>query len=234
MTATAAVELDGLARHYGERPALSGVTLGLRAGDTLAVLGRNGAGKSTLLAILATLLRPHAGKVTVLGRSLPDEGWAVRGRIGLMGHDPLLYRDLTARENLDLHARLHGVDRGRAAELLDRVDMGGRADEPVRNLSRGMAQRVSACRAVLHDPELLLLDEPTAHLDPSAVALLAPLVGPGAIRADGTPRTRVVTSHDPWEAISQADVVLGLRDGRALLVGQAGDVGPEALGALYA
>ena len=98
----------------------------------------------------------------------------------------------------------------------------------------GMAQRVAACRAVLHDPELLLLDEPTAHLDPSAVALLAPLVGPGATRADGTPRTRVVTSHDPWEAISQADVVLGLRDGRVVLVGQAGDVDPEALGALYA
>jgi ABC-type multidrug transport system ATPase subunit len=234
MTATAAVELEGLARSYGERPALSGVTLRLAPGETLAVLGRNGAGKSTLLAVLATLLRPHAGKVAVLGRSLPDEGWAVRGRIGLMSHDPMLYRDLTARENLDLHARLHGVGRERGAELLEQVGMAGRADEPVRNLSRGMAQRVAACRAVLHDPELLLLDEPTAHLDPSAVALLAPLVGAGATRAGGTPRARVVSSHDPWEAISQADVVLGLRDGRVLLVGRAGDVDPEALGALYA
>ena len=234
MTATAAVELSGLARSYGERPALDGVTVRLAAGETLAVLGRNGAGKSTLLAVLATLLRPHAGMVAVLGRSLPDEGWAVRGRIGLMSHDPMLYRDLTARENLDLHARLHGVGRERGAVLLEQVGMAGRADEPVRNLSRGMAQRVAACRAVLHDPELLLLDEPTAHLDPSAVALLAPLVGPGATRADGTPRTRVVSSHDPWEAISQANVELGLRDGRVLLVDQAGDVDPEALGALYA
>jgi ABC-type multidrug transport system ATPase subunit len=170
----------------------------------------------------------------VLGRSLPDDGWAVRGRIGLMAHDPLLYRDLTARENLALHARLYGVASGRADELLDLAGMGGRADEPVRNLSRGMAQRVAACRAVLHDPDLLLLDEPTSHLDPSAVALLAPLVGPGARRADGAPRTRVVTSHDPWEAISQADTVLGLRDGKAVLAGKAGDAGPEAIGALYA
>ena len=234
MTATAAVELEGLGRRYGERPALSGVTLSLPAGATLAVLGRNGAGKSTLLSILATLLRPHAGRVSVLGRALPEQGWAVRGRIGLMGHDPLLYRDLTARENLDLHARLHGVARGRADELLEQVGMAGRADEPVRNLSRGMAQRVAACRAVLHDPEILLLDEPVAHLDPSAVGLLAPLVGIGATRADGSARTRVVTSHDPWEAVSQADTVLGLRDGQVVLNGAAGEVDPEALGTLYA
>jgi heme exporter protein A len=233
MIATAAVELDGLARRYGERPALDGVTLTLGTGQTLAVLGRNGAGKSTLLAVLATLLRPHAGRVRVLGHVLPDDGWAVRGRIGLMSHDPLLYRDLTARENLAFHARLHGVDGERTETLLDLVAMTSRADEPVRNLSRGMAQRIAACRAVLHDPELLLLDEPTAHLDPSAVALLAPLVGPEAVTVDGSPRTRIVTSHDPWEAISQADVVLGLRDGRVVMAGQAGDVGPEARGALY-
>jgi ABC-type multidrug transport system ATPase subunit len=234
MTGTAAVEIDGLARHYGERPALNGVTVALEAGCTLAVLGRNGAGKSTLLSVLATLLRPHAGRVAVLGRTLPDEGWAVRGRIGLMGHDPLLYRDLTARENLDLHARLHGVPRARVSELLDQVDMTGRAEEPVRNLSRGMVQRVAACRAVLHDPEVLLLDEPQAHLDPGAVGLLASLVGPGARRTDGTQRTRVVTSHDPWEAVGQADSVLGLRDGRAVLTGGADEVGPDSLAALYA
>jgi heme exporter protein A len=233
MTATAAIELDGLVRRYGERPALDGVTVTLGPGQTLAVLGRNGAGKSTLLAVLATLLRPHAGKVAVLGRSLPDGGWAVRGRIGLMAHDPLLYRDLTARENLALHARLHGVNGDRVGALLDQAGMLRRADEPVRNLSRGMAQRVAACRAVLHDPELLLLDEPTAHLDPAAVALLAPLVGPQATRIEGAPRTRVVTSHDPWEAISQADTVLGLRDGHASLTGKAGEIDPEALGALY-
>src|SRR4051794_23556716 len=108
-----AVELRDLGRAYGERVALSGVSLTLPAGATLAVFGANGAGKTTLLRILATLLRPHRGEARVLGRALPEEGWAVRGRIGLLGHDPLLYRDLSARENLRFHARLHAV--GRAA-----------------------------------------------------------------------------------------------------------------------
>jgi heme exporter protein A len=233
MTATAAVELAGLGRHYGERPALSGLTLELPAERTLAVLGRNGAGKSTLLSVLATLLRPHEGTVHVLGRPLPSEGWAVRGRIGLMAHDPLLYRDLTARENLKLHSRLHGAPAARAEELLERVGMVARADEPVRNLSRGMVQRIAACRAVLHDPELLLLDEPHAHLDPAAVELLHPLIGPDARRADGSRRTRVVTSHDPEEAVAAADVVVGLRDGRAALACAAADADPAALRSLY-
>ena len=109
-----AIELRDLGRAYGERVALSGVTLALPAGRTLAVFGANGAGKTTLLRILATLLRPHRGEARVLGRALPGEGWAVRGRVGLLGHDPLLYRDLSARENLRFHARLHGLD-GRGA-----------------------------------------------------------------------------------------------------------------------
>jgi heme exporter protein A len=105
----AAIELDGLTRRYGERVALEGVTLAIPPGTTLVVFGPNGAGKSTLLRVLATLLRPHAGVVRVLGRALPDEGWAVRGRIGLLTHEPLMYRDLSGRENLRFHARLHGI-----------------------------------------------------------------------------------------------------------------------------
>ena len=114
MAAAPAIELAGLTRRYGERVALQDVTLSLPAGATLVVFGPNGAGKSTLLRVLATLLRPHAGTVRVLGRALPDEGWAVRGRIGLLGHAPLLYRDLSGRENLAFHARLHGVALERA------------------------------------------------------------------------------------------------------------------------
>ena len=167
-----ALELDGLARRYGEREALSEVSLSLDSGQTLVVLGPNGAGKTTLLRVLATLLRPHAGAVRVLGSSLPADAWAVRGRIGLLGHEPLLYRELTARENLRFHARLHGVGEQRAQELLDAVGMTRRADEPLRTLSRGMVQRVAVARAVLHDPELLLLDEPHANLDPAAVELV--------------------------------------------------------------
>ena len=155
-----AVEVERLARHYGEREALSDVSLSLASGQTLVVFGPNGAGKTTLLRVLATLLRPHAGSVRVLGSALPQDGWAVRGRIGLLGHEPLLYRELTARENLRFHARLHGVAETRVEELLAAVRIDDRADEPLRMLSRGMVQRVAVARAVLHDPELLLLDEP--------------------------------------------------------------------------
>src|SRR3954471_15777704 len=135
-----AIELAGLGRAYGERTALSGVTLTLEPGRTLAVFGSNGAGKTTLLRILATLLRPHSGRALVLGRELPGEGWAVRGRVGLLAHDPLLYRELSARENLRFHARLHGVDAARVETLLDIVGMARRGDAPLRALSRGDAQ----------------------------------------------------------------------------------------------
>src|SRR5204863_8358754 len=145
-----AVELHELSRAYGERVALAGVTLTLTRGATLAVFGANGAGKTTLLRILATLLRPHAGRARVLGRELPREGWAVRGRVGLLAHEPLLYRDLSGRENLRYQARLFGAPEARVGELLERVGMARRADEPVRTLSRGMVQRLAICRTVLH------------------------------------------------------------------------------------
>src|ERR1700760_4590130 len=136
-------ELADLGRAYGERVALAGVSLGLEEGQTLAVFGANGAGKTTLLRILATLLRPHHGTARVLGRELPREGWAVRGKVGFLGHDPLLYRDLTARENLRFHARLHDVALTRIDPLLDAVGMSRRADDPVHTYSRGMLQRVA-------------------------------------------------------------------------------------------
>ena len=173
------IELEGLVRRYGEREALSDVSLSLPAGQTLVVFGANGAGKTTLLRVLATLLRPHAGEVTVLDRRLPQDAWAVRGRIGLLGHEPLLYRELTARENLRFHARLHGVEEDRVEEVLAAVGLVDRAEEPLKTLSRGMVQRAAVARATLHDPELLLLDEPWANLDPAARELVEPLIGAG-------------------------------------------------------
>jgi heme exporter protein A len=219
-----ALELRGLGRAYGERVALRDISLSLPEDDTLVVFGPNGAGKTTLLRVLATLLRPHAGSARVLGRELPAEGWAVRARIGLVAHDPLLYRDLSGRENLRYHARLFGVGPGRVEELLARVEMSGRADEPVRTLSRGMVQRLAVCRAVLHDPELLLLDEPLANLDPGARELVEPLLAGG---------TRVLTSHDPAGGLAQADLALGLRGGRAEWVARPGEVEKGDVGALY-
>jgi heme exporter protein A len=223
----AALEVQGLARHYGEREALSDVSLTLGQGRTLVVFGPNGAGKTTFLRVLATLLRPHAGSVRVLGRELPGEAWAVRGRLGLLGHEPLLYRELTARENLRFHARLHNVAAGRVEQLLETLAMSRRGDEPLRTLSRGMVQRVAVARAVLHDPELLLLDEPHSNLDPAAIDLVAPLIG----AASG--RTRVICSHDPSGGLAEADIVLGLRGGRPALLGDAAEVSAAEIAELY-
>src|SRR5581483_1441405 len=163
-----AIELRDLVRRYGEREALAGVSATVPAGATLVVFGPNGAGKSTLLRVLATLLRPHGGEARVLGAVLPEDGWKVRARVGFLAHEPLLYRDLTGRQNLRYHARLFGVGDERVEELLAAVGLERRADEPLRSLSRGMVQRLAACRAVLHDPDVLLLDEPRANLDPAA------------------------------------------------------------------
>jgi heme exporter protein A len=208
-----AIALAHLWRDFGDRTALRDVTFELGDGETLAVLGPNGAGKTTLLRVLATLLRPTAGDVSVLGCALPREAWKARGRIGYLGHEPLCYRDLTCGENLRFQARLHGLedDAGeRIAGLLDRVGMLRWAGELVRNLSAGMVQRLAVCRAVLHEPELLLLDEPHSHLDPEAAALVEPLIGPAP------DRTRVLVTHEIEAGLAQGDRVLALRAGGAV------------------
>jgi heme exporter protein A len=203
-----AIELVGLRRDFGDRTALDGVDLRVDPGGSLAVLGPNGSGKSTLLRILAGLLRPSSGEVTVLGCDLPKETHRLRGRVGYLGHDPLLYRDLTPRENLELVAALHGIGSEvagpRIEVLLEAVGMSLRADDRVAELSAGMKQRIDICRTVLHEPELLLLDEPDAHLDPEARLRIAPLI------AAGNGRTRVVVSHERGAATEAADFVLEL------------------------
>jgi heme exporter protein A len=199
---TPAIELAGAGRAYGDRVVLRDLTLTVAEGATLAVLGPNGSGKTTLLRMLASLLRPHAGTVRVLGAALPREGHRVRARLGLLAHEPLLYRGLSPRENLRFHARLHGVGFERVEALLEHVELSLRADEPLRTFSRGMVQRVAICRAVLHEPELLLLDEPYANLDARAVELVEPLLAAA--------RTRVLVSHDAAAARAAADQVLEL------------------------
>jgi ABC-type multidrug transport system ATPase subunit len=167
----------------------------------------------------------------VLDCELPRQAWRARGRIGFLGHEPLLYRDLTVAENLRFHARLHGLGPAgetRVAQLLDRVGMARRAAELVRNLSAGMAQRVAVCRAVLHEPELLLLDEPLAHLDPEGAALVEPLVG----RSTGL--TRVVVSHDVEAGLADADRALALRaDGSVAYQGPARGLSAGDARAIY-
>jgi heme exporter protein A len=208
-----AIRLRGLSREYGERLALRDVDLDVAEGETLALLGPNGSGKSTMLRILATLLRPTSGEVSVLGSSLPDESWKLRGRIGYLGHEPLLYRDLTGRENLELQARLHGIPRAEAEARIEKdlelLEMSRRADDRVSGFSAGMRQRIAICRAVIHRPTLLLLDEPDSNLDPEGRELSRSLIGP----EEG--RTRVLVSHEPERAIGEADLVVTLdRTGR--------------------
>ncbi len=210
------IELRGVWREFGERVALDELDLSLAAGESLVVLGPNGAGKTTLLRILATLLRPSGGEARVLGCALPNEAWKLRGKIGYLGHEPLLYRDLSGRENLRFQARLHGIERStaeaRIEELLRAVGMERRADERVAELSAGMRQRFSICRCVLHEPELLLLDEPDSNLDFEGRELARELIGPGA------GRTRVVVTHDPERHLPEADRVLRLGIGETAVV----------------
>jgi heme exporter protein A len=211
-----ALRLAGLRRDYGERTALDGVGLELATGGSLVVLGPNGAGKTTLLRILATLLRPSGGEAVVLGCSLPDEAWKLRGRIGYLGHEPLLYRDLSGRENLRFQARLHGIGgepaEARIGALLAAAGMERRADERVAGLSAGMRQRLAICRCVLHEPELLLLDEPDSNLDAEGRELARGLIGPGG------GGTRVVVTHDPDRFLPEADQVLRLGIGEMAAV----------------
>ena len=190
-----AIELRGLARHFGERTALRDVSVRVPRARRSRCSGHNGAGKSTLLRILATLLRPHEGEVAVFGEPLPRRAFAVRGRLGLLAHEPLLYRDLSGAREPQLPRAAARVRRPSGSRRCSRQSgMERRADEPVRLLSRGMVQRLAVCRAVLHEPKLLLLDEPRANLDPAGSELVEPLIG----RATGA--TRVLTSHDPQAA----------------------------------
>lgn len=216
-----AIRLNGLGRDYGDRPALSEVDLELPVGASLAVLGPNGSGKSTLLRVLATLLRPSRGEVSVLDSPLPRDAWKLRGRIGYLGHEPLLYEDLTGRENLEFQAKLYGIDQKEAAARIDHdldlLGMSRRASYRVSDYSAGMKQRIAICRAVLHRPALLLLDEPDSNLDPEGRDAARAMIGRGDELAwsSDLPVTRVAVSHEPEKAMAEADHVLELRIGIA-------------------
>jgi heme ABC exporter ATP-binding subunit CcmA len=187
-----AVVCEGLVRLFGERRALDGVDLRLGSGETLIVTGGNGAGKTTLLRVLATVLRPNGGTATVWGRELPREAQAVRPTVGYVGHEPLVYPQLTARENLELYAALHNVNGGRVAEALQLVGLARRAGDRTAELSRGMRQRLALARAWLHGPSLLLLDEPTAGLDAEGRDVLR------ALLADREGAALIATHEPEW------------------------------------
>jgi len=169
-----AITLDNVSRHFGRRRALAAVTLAARAGEIVGLLGPNGAGKSTLIGVLATLVAPTSGEVRYGGRPARELGPAVRRRIGLLAHELHLYPELSARENLAFFAGLYGLDRPSLVKTaLEQAGLIDRADDPVSSFSRGMRQRLALERALLHQPRLVLLDEPFTGLDDAAVGFVA-------------------------------------------------------------
>lgn len=183
-----------LVKRFGLKNVLRGVDFQVQPGEFVALLGPNGAGKTTFLRILASLSRPTLGQVRVAGYSLPDQAAAVRRRLGVVSHLPLLYGDLTAEENLQFYGRMYGVPNlnARIAEVLEMVGLSARRHDLVRTFSRGMQQRLAIGRAVLHDPDVMLFDEPYTGLDQDACAMLDAVLR--NVAAAG--RTVVMTSHD--------------------------------------
>ena len=221
---------SGLVKRFGDRRADDRVDVDLAAGECLAVLGPNGAGKSTLLRMLATLLRPDSGTLAVCGYALPEEAGRARAEIGYLGHEPLVYLDLTARQNLELYADLYGLPdtRRRVDDALDRVGLLARSFDLVRTFSRGMAQRLGLARVLLHEPRLLLLDEPYAGLDAAGAHLLDAVLA-DAVRDRGV----VMVTHEVERGVALAGRLLVLRAGRTVLSEPTGAVDGSAFRVRY-
>ena len=225
------IEVRKLVKTFGRKPVLRGLDFSVPEGDFVAVVGPNGAGKTTLLRILASLARPTLGEVRLGGRRLPAEAGTVRRILGVVSHQPLLYGDLTAEENLRFYGRLYGVSEleARVERALETVGLRPRRRDLVRTFSRGMQQRLSIGRAILHEPLVMLLDEPHTGLDPEAAVMLDRVLGQVA----GEGRTVVMTSHDLQRAASLANRVDVLAGGVMAASVRRGELDPEELPALY-
>jgi heme exporter protein A len=192
------ITVHKLVKRFGMKAVLRGLDFEVRSGEFVALLGPNGAGKTTFLRILASLSRPSLGAVSVAGYRLPDQAAGVRARLGVVSHLPLLYGDLTTEENLRFFGRMYGVSNldVRISEVLELVGLVARRRDLVRTFSRGMQQRLAIGRAVLHDPDVMLFDEPYTGLDQDASAMLDDVFR--SVAAQG--RTVVMTSHDLMHA----------------------------------
>ncbi|MXV92167.1 MAG: heme ABC exporter ATP-binding protein CcmA, partial [Chloroflexi bacterium] len=215
------IEVKQLHKHFAWVPALRGLDFVVQRGECALLLGANGSGKSTLLRLLCGLSRASSGSIRIGGWLLPEEAPAVRAQIGLLAHRPLLYANLTARENLDFFAALYNIAPAertrRRDDLLQQVGLAARADGLVRDFSRGMQQRLSLARALLHQPDLLLLDEPYTGLDEAGCAILDGLLA--AASAGGC--TIIMSTHQLERMPSMVDRALILSDGSLVYAGQA-------------
>lgn len=225
-----AITTKGLTKIFGRRKAVDGIDLDLPPAAFLSIFGPNGAGKTSLLRILATLSRPSSGSIEVFGMDMHEHADAIRERIGLISHNSMLYPDLTAEENLLFAAQLYGVEdpQARVLEMLDAVELKHRRLDRVRTFSRGMTQRLSIARALIHDPDLVLLDEPYSGLDPHAVEIFDELIA--QVKDD---RTFVMVSHDLHKGFSMASHVLVMSQGRSVLYKEKEELEFEEFAQLY-
>ena len=206
------IEVRKLVKAFGSRAVLKGVDLTVAEGEFVTLVGPNGAGKTTLMHIIATLTKPTGGRVSVAGYDLAGGAVAVRRQLGLVSHKTLLYDDLSAEQNLRFYARMYDVPdaEARIEDVLRRVGLWGRQRDPVRTYSRGMQQRLAIARAMLHDPPILLLDEPDTGLDQHAAAMLTDLLH----EVGATQRTVLMTTHNLERGLELGDRVAILAGGR--------------------
>ncbi len=238
---TPMIALRGLTKAFGSKVALRGVNLTVMPGESLVIFGPNGAGKSTLIRILCALSRPTGGVVQIGGLDLQTHADGIRKYLGVVSHAPLLYDSLTAEENLQFFGQLYGMTapEARIAEMLERVGLLSRRKDLVRNFSRGMVQRLAIARALLHDPEILLLDEPDTGLDPQAAEMLHRLLtelsgrAPEEITGERRQRTILTVTHHLERGLAVADRVVILANGRITYEGMTQALNPEMLRALY-
>jgi len=227
---TPALEVEGLTRIFGPRKALDGVSFELPAGAFLSIFGPNGAGKTTLLRTLTTLQNPSSGSAKVLGLDAVKDAVELRSRIGLISHNALLYPDLSAEENLLFFAEMYGIEdpAGRVRELLDSVELLHRRFDLVRTFSRGMLQRLSIARALLHRPDVLFLDEPYSGLDPHAMDILDNLIA--QVRSQ---HTFVMVSHDLVKGLELCSHALILAKGKVVRFDEKESIDDETFAAEY-
>ncbi len=227
------VRANKLVKSFGNRPVLRGLDLELRQGDFVTLLGPNGAGKTTLLRILATLARPTSGTVELAGIPLNEAKSSIRGLLGVISHQTFLYEDLNAYENLRFYGKLYEVPNltARVEEVLKKVGLEKRAIDRVRTYSRGMQQRLSIARAILHNPPILLLDEPDTGLDRQAADMLGDLIRDLAI--DGQSRTVLMTTHNLERGLAMSDRILILAGGRLAAERSSNSLAPEQLQDFY-
>jgi len=227
LESTPVVQVLSLGKVIDDRPILQDLSFEIARGRYVALLGANGAGKSTLLKVLATLIPPTHGQLLLFGRPLSRETTAFRSRLGMIGHGAMLYRDLSALENLVFFGRLYRVadPTARARELLEYVDLARRADDPVKTFSRGMVQRVSIARALMHEPDLLLADEPFAGLDAPSRRMLEQMLQ--RLHEEG--KTIILANHDIEQSLALAEQALVLRAGRLIINGMTAGLDPDAV-----